>query len=218
MHRTLAILLLLFILKPANSQSNPSGLFEDLYSSIKQSDVPGFTKLHLSSAQVGEIIAGLFMGNLSMDSVKLAGLKPNQRSVDSFYNVALKSIIYKLDSLGADIGNSSYFNCRYQIFKSPQNFFISMKGDLILKNKKKYISIGVREAVLVDDLWRIISLDSISLVNDSSDLKLARISEFQTIEKTTKITSVKLEKSKNEPEPPPAPPIDIRRKPVKKKN
>ena len=218
MSKIILIIISLFFHQTNKAQSDPAEIFENLFAYIQKSDSVNFVKLHAGDEQRFQIVKGILFGDMNMDSVKLAEITPNSRKSDSFLIAKLLAISKKSDSLGFKFMHSTYVDCRYRMVKDPENFFLSLSGEIIFKNLNDYYKLPVIEAILIADKWKIISTGCISQIKDLSFLYPKKVSALQTMEKETKISKVRIAIAEEKDEPPPPPPPKIIKSKPKSKN
>lgn len=201
------------------SQDNPAEFLKEVFNSIQKADTLRFISHYVSYDEEIKILTGFFTryGATTIDS------QTNVLTTENQYKTILKDSVFPLltkaiSKSNIDLSTASYLDYKYNIVKAPYILFPSLTGTIYFKSMKDVFEIDIKEAIFINDKWKVHQINSVQPISDASVFSQdsARISAFDSfIFKLTDISINDSENNKPEP-PPPSPPKSPAYKKVKK--
>jgi hypothetical protein len=130
----------------------------------------------------------------------------------------LMQLIKQADSMGINLKEAVYDNCYYSISKQPGSLLSAMKGKIAFKCANQYYTLGIEEAILWKQQWKIMAFSGFEKSENAFENAVERITDFGFFDRNIKIENIKIEVIGDEspPPPPPPPPPPVNRAPTKK--
>jgi|GEM_PF-6633284 len=194
------------------SQGEPETFMKTLYNSFEKRDSALFLSLYFFPDDLFKVFA-----TGTEDENKSINRRPPDPS-NVQYRLAITQhvfnrILYQIDSSIVDDTITIFGGMKYEIVKSPDILYPSLRGELFFASGSRYYSLTVNEAVFIFNKWKLTALGDMSVVNDTSMFSedAIKISAFGSFNNTkVQFKDIKLEVVDVLPPPPPPRPKKVK--------
>ena len=190
--------------------------FKQLFHAIQASEEKKFSSQLVSTRETFEILK---LGMQSEGNTVEWGNIPFSSDQDSLVaSKILMQLIKQADSMGINLKEAVYVDCYYSISKQPGSLLSAMKGKIFFKYANQYYTLGIEEAILWKQQWKIMAFSGFEKLENAFENAVERITDFGFFDRNIKIENIKIEVIGDEspPPPPPPPPPPVNRAPTKK--
>lgn len=199
----------------SHSQGDPESFIKTIYHSLEKRDSALFLSAYLSLEDYSKIILGA-TGEEEKDSGTVVnhGEPSDLQYRNKITEYVFRRALYSIDSITTDDTVTTLEGIRYEIVKSPNVLFPSLRGELFFGAGSGYYSLPLIEAIFISGKWKLSEIGDLRPLKDKSIFAKDRIkvSAFGTFDDAKlEIKEIKLEKADFLPPPPPPKPGDVKK-------
>ena len=190
-----------------HAQSNPADFIRDIFRTMQRNDTVGFISHYLTAREQLFMLNRFLSNDTAMWKLDPQDEDRSREERGKMFDYAFKGI--------SDLSDAVWIDYKYQVVKEPQVILPSMKGAFFFRIKNDCYMFPIREAVWLDDKWKLSAFDRITKIDSAKvchrPLDISAFGSFK-FEVEVKIIDDSLIVPPPPPPPPPAEPPRRKRK------